>query len=73
MTSRERCRAIGGESHPLQQAAQRLRLRSREFDELDAIHAQRIAGLGVVLLYVHRFPREARGAGARAAYFTRFR
>ena len=48
-TSRERCRATGV-TQALQQCAQRVRLRGRELDELDAVHAERVARLGVVLV-----------------------
>ena len=55
---------------------ERLRLRGGVLDELDAIHAQRIAGLGVVLAVdVHRsIAREVCAVrGAPRRYFTRFR
>ena len=38
------------EAHRLQHRAERLRLRGGVLDELDAVHAERIGGLGLVLV-----------------------
>ena len=41
------------EAHRLQQPAERLRLRRRVLDELDAVQAERVRGLGMVLADRH--------------------